>query len=44
MDIIWDPEKASTNLKKHGIRFSYAEIVLFDPNALTKEDLDETNE
>jgi uncharacterized DUF497 family protein len=44
MDIIWDPEKASTNLKKHGIRFSDAEMVLFDPNALTREDLDETNE
>jgi hypothetical protein len=44
MDIIWDPEKASTNWKKHGIRFSDAEVVLFDPNALTEEDLDETSE
>jgi uncharacterized DUF497 family protein len=26
------------NLKKHGIRFSDAEMVLFDPNALTRED------
>ena len=31
-------------MKKHGIRFSDAEMVLFDPNALTREDLDETNE
>jgi hypothetical protein len=44
MDIIWDPEKASTNLKKHGIRFSDAEIVLFDPNALTRGNFDETSE
>jgi uncharacterized DUF497 family protein len=34
MDVVWDPEKARTNLKKHGIRFSDAEIVLLDPNAL----------
>lgn len=27
-------------MKQHGIRFSDAEIVLFDPNALTREDLD----
>lgn len=31
-------------MKKHGIHFSDAEMVLFDPNALTREDLDETNE
>jgi uncharacterized DUF497 family protein len=44
MDIVWDPEKARTNLKKHGIHFSDAEIVLFDPNALTREDVDGENE
>ena len=44
MDIVWDPEKARTNLKKHGIHFSDAEIVLFDPNALTREDVDGKNE
>ena len=32
------PEKARSNLKKHGVRFSDAEIVLSDPNALTTED------
>ena len=38
MDVVWDPEKARSNLKKHGVRFSDAEMVLFDPNALTRED------
>lgn len=36
----WDPQKAETNLKKHRIRFSDAETVLFDPMALTIEDQD----
>ena len=40
MDAVWDPEKAKINMKQHGIRFSDAEMVLFDPNALTREDLD----
>ena len=44
MDIVWDPEKARTNMKRHGIRFSDAEMVFFDPNALTREDLDVKNE
>ncbi len=44
MDIVWDPEKARINMKRHGIRFSDAEIVLFNPNALTQEDLDVENE
>jgi uncharacterized DUF497 family protein len=35
MDIIWDPKKAETNFRKHGVRFSDAESVLFDPLALT---------
>jgi uncharacterized DUF497 family protein len=38
MDIVWDPEKASSNLKKHGVHFSDAESVLYDPLALTLED------
>ena len=38
MRIIWDPAKVEANLRKHGIRFSDAEGVLFDPNALTEED------
>ena len=38
MRIVWDPTKAKANLRKHGIRFSDAEGVLFDPNAFTEED------
>ena len=38
VDVNWDPEKARSNLDKHGIRFSDAEIILSDPNALTRED------
>jgi len=44
MNIVWDPEKARINLEKHGIRFSDAEIVLYDPHALTQEDKDAVNE
>ena len=33
--IIWDPEKAEMNLKKHGIRFAQAVVVLDDPYAVT---------
>ena len=36
--VVWDPRKAALNQKKHGIRFSDAEAVLFDPLALTRED------
>ena len=36
--IDWDPEKARANLEKHGVRFSDAEVALFDPNAITVED------
>jgi uncharacterized protein len=38
MKVEWDPSKADINLKKHGVRFSDAEAVLFDPNALSFED------
>ena len=40
MDIIWDPKKAETNFRKHGVRFSDAETVLFDPLALTLKEQD----
>jgi len=36
--ILWDPEKARSNHQKHGVRFSDAETVLFDPLAITNED------
>ena len=35
---LWDPEKAKFNFRKHRIRFSDAESVLFDPTALTRAD------
>jgi uncharacterized protein len=38
MEVEWDPNKAAINLRKHGVRFSDAESVLFDPNALSFED------
>ena len=39
-----DHEKAKNNLKKHGIRFSDAGIILSDPNALTREDINTEGE
>jgi hypothetical protein len=38
MEIRWDPQKAEANYRKHRIRFSDAETVLFDPITLTIED------
>ena len=35
MRVTWDPQKAETNFRKHKVRFSDAETVLFDPLALT---------
>ncbi len=37
MEIEWDSNKAKTNLQKHGVHFSDAEAVLFDPYSLTFE-------
>jgi hypothetical protein len=39
MVVVWDPAKAAANLEKHAIRFADAELVLFDPLAITLEDL-----
>lgn len=44
MYVVWDPVKAEANLKKHGIRFSDAEAVLYDPLALSMEDIDSEGE
>jgi hypothetical protein len=38
MKILWDPEKADLNYRKHKVRLSDAESVLFDPMALAGED------
>lgn len=39
-----DPVKAAANLKKHGVSFADAEGVLYDPMALSIEDLDAVGE
>ena len=44
MDVLWDPDKARVNLKKHGIRFSDAETVLFDHNAINREVMESEGE
>jgi uncharacterized protein len=38
MDYQWDPNKARSNLKKHGVRFADAVSVFEDENAITIED------
>jgi uncharacterized DUF497 family protein len=38
MDIEFDPDKAKSNLRKHGVSFAHAEDALQDPMALTIED------
>ena len=40
----YDPPKAASNLKKHGVSFSDAEGVLEDPFAVTVEDPDAEGE
>jgi len=44
MDVNWDPDKAKSNFKKHGVHFSDAESVLYDPCALSIEDEDSERE
>ena len=44
MKITFDPNKAAINHRKHGIRLSDAESVLFDALALTREDKDAEGE
>jgi len=44
MDVIWDPAKAAINFRKHGVHFSDAESVLFDPLGLSMEDEDAEGE
>jgi len=38
MNVVWDPAKAKSNLKKHGVDFADAAVSLEDPNALTIND------
>ena len=44
MNIRWDPLKAESNFRKHRVRFSDAEPVLFDPLAMTHEDVEAKDE
>jgi uncharacterized DUF497 family protein len=39
MRVVWDFEKAKSNYAKHGIHLADAEVALFDPFALTREDV-----
>ena len=41
MRVTWDPDKASANLRKHGVDFADAAVALEDENALTL--LDDTH-
>ena len=38
MDIEWDPAKARSNLRKHGVSFSDVEVVFGDPFAISMAD------
>jgi len=44
MRVVWDPRKARANHLKHGVRFSDADGVFFDPLAVTREDITSTAE
>ena len=40
----WDPKKAATNLKKHGVSFQEAATVFGDPLAITFQDPDHSKD
>lgn len=40
----WHPNKAATNLRKHGVSFQTAVLVFADPNALVMQDPVENGE
>jgi uncharacterized protein len=40
----WDPDKAETNRKKHGVDFADAALVLYDDFALTTCDIERGEE
>ena len=44
MSIEFDPAKARSNLRKHGVSFAHGEQVLRDPAAVTIEDPDAAGE
>uniref|UniRef100_UPI00405781A4 BrnT family toxin n=1 Tax=Candidatus Electronema sp. TaxID=2698783 RepID=UPI00405781A4 len=40
MSFEWDPEKANSNVKKHGVSFEEAATVFYDPMSATLDDPD----
>lgn len=44
MNYEWDPDKAASNLKKHGVHFADAVIVFEDERAVTVEDFEADDE
>jgi len=44
MDFEWDPGKAETNLRKHGVPFTEAGTVFGDDHAITVPDPDHSDE
>ena len=44
MSVEFDPAKARSNLRKHGVSFSHAEQALRDPMSITVEDPDALGE
>lgn len=44
MDVVWDPAKARSNVKKHGVSFADVETVFYDPFAISLEDPGSTHE
>jgi uncharacterized DUF497 family protein len=44
MDFEWDPEKAASNLAKHGVAFHEAATVFDDPMAVTYFDPDHSDD
>ena len=44
MEFEWDANKATSNLKKHGIRFEEAVLVFDDPQHLSRHDRYENGE
>jgi hypothetical protein len=44
IDFEWDPDKARTNLRKHGVAFKEAATVFRDPLSITVYDPDHSEE
>ena len=44
MQFEWDPKKAKSNLKKHGVSFDEAVTVFYDPLSVTFDDPDHTGD